>query len=93
MDIIRQEPRLLIYVTASWCKPCQQLSPFMDSILSRGNIKILKLDYDKDIQTVSALRVRSVPILLYYQDGELEQVCMSGDVEQVKHFLSRYSII
>ena len=93
MDIIKQESRVLVYVTATWCKPCQRLSPYMDSVLPRGNIKILKLDYDKDSKTVSALRVRSVPTLLYYQSGELEQVCISGDVEEVKQFLSRYSII
>lgn len=93
MDIIRQESRILVYVTATWCKPCQRLSPYMNSVLPRRNIKILKLDYDEDTKTVSALRVRSVPTLLYYQSGELEQVCVSGDIEKVKKFLSRYSII
>lgn len=93
MDIIQQESRILVYVTATWCKPCQRLSPYMDSVLPRGKIKILKLDYDQDKNTVSALRVRSVPTFLYYQSGELEQVCVSGDIEKVKQFLSRYSII
>jgi thioredoxin 1 len=87
------EPQLLIYVTASWCSPCQQLSPFMESISPRGNIKIQKLDYDTDHKIVSRLRVRSVPTLLFYQDGELQHVCVSGDVDQVKQFLSRHSII
>ena len=93
MDIIQQESRILVYVTATWCKPCQRLSPYMDSVLPRGKIKILKLDYDQDKNTVSALRVRSVPTFLYYQSGELKQVCVSGDIEKVKQFLSRYSII
>lgn len=93
MDIIQQEHQLLIYVTASWCKPCQQLSPFMELITPRGDIKILKLDYDTDHKIVSRLRVRSVPTLLFYQDGELQNVCVSGDVDQVKHFLSIHSII
>jgi len=64
----------LIYIKASWCGPCKQLSPIVDEIgMETGSeITIAKIDADEEMDFVKSLNVRNIPTLLFYQKGDLK---------------------
>lgn len=70
---INNTEKALIYIKASWCGPCKQLSPTIDEVSSElgDSVTICKIDADENMDLVKSLNVRNIPTLLYYKGGEL----------------------
>ena len=67
------ETRQLIDFFATWCGPCQQLSPILKEVKDAlgDSVSILKVDVDKNQELAAMQQVRGVPTLLLYQKGQL----------------------
>jgi len=63
----------LIYVKAAWCGPCRMLAPVIDELAREwdGRIQIGKVDVDDCDETSVELRIRSVPSLFVYKNGDI----------------------
>jgi thioredoxin 1 len=57
----------ILYFTASWCQPCRQLGPIMESL--SGQINYRKLDIDDEEDFAVRYKVRSVPTLVLIENG------------------------
>jgi len=70
---IQSTEKALVYIKASWCGPCKQLSPTIDEVSSElgPNIYIGKMDADENMDFIKSLNVRNIPTLLYYKNGEV----------------------
>lgn len=57
---------------ASWCGPCQRLSPIIDEIAEEyaGKVDIYKVNVDDEEELAKLFRVRSIPTLVYIPMGE-----------------------
>lgn len=57
---------------ASWCGPCQRLSPIIDEIAEEyaGKVDIYKVNVDDEEVLAKLFRVRSIPTLVYIPMGE-----------------------
>jgi thioredoxin-like negative regulator of GroEL len=53
----------LIYISATWCGPCRLFSPVMNKVSASG-IPVVKMDADKDQQSIAKYGVRSVPTVI-----------------------------
>lgn len=63
--------RVLIYFYATWCGPCQTMTPILEEILeARDDIEILKIDIDKNPQMIRIFQVRNVPMLVFMENGK-----------------------
>ncbi len=70
-DLIK-EGVVLVDFFATWCGPCQMLSPILEEIQEeRSNIKIVKVDIDEHEDLAQSFGIMSVPTLRLYKDGEL----------------------
>ncbi len=71
-DEVIKEGKVLIDCYASWCGPCQMISPIIEEIASENKeYRFYKLDVD-DAQTVTKeYGVMSIPSLLVFNDGKL----------------------
>lgn len=71
-DIINSEKPVLIDFYATWCGPCQMLSPILkqvkDSLGER--VSIIKVDVDKNQELAAMQQVRGVPTMMLYQNGQ-----------------------
>lgn len=71
-DIINSEKPVLIDFYATWCGPCQMLTPILkqvkDSLGER--ISIIKVDVDKNQELVAMQQVRGVPTMMLFQNGQ-----------------------
>lgn len=72
-DIINGKQLTLVDFFATWCGPCKQMHPVLEQLkASEGeNLRIIKLDVDKNEALASAYRIQSVPTLMLFRNGEL----------------------
>ena len=72
-DIINGNQLTLVDFFATWCGPCKQMHPVLEQLkASEGeNLRIIKLDVDKNEALASSYRIQSVPTLMLFRNGEL----------------------
>ena len=57
----------LIDFFATWCSPCQRLSPIIDELADeyKDKVDIYKVDVDSEQELAALFRIRSIPTLVY----------------------------
>ena len=57
---------------APWCGPCKTLGPMLEQAVrdAKGAVKMAKVNVDEAPKTSSDFGIRSIPTLLFFQDGE-----------------------
>ena len=63
--------KAIVDFTATWCGPCNVLTPILDEVTSTTDIKVFKIDVDENQDMAIANEVRSIPTMLYFKRGEL----------------------
>lgn len=69
---IQASTPVLVDFFATWCGPCQTLSPVLKAVKDElGNaITILKIDVDKNQSLAAKFQVRGVPTMILYKEGK-----------------------
>lgn len=72
-DTIQQDKPVLVDFFATWCGPCQMMSPILESVKKKlGNdVSIIKIDVDKNPHAASAYKVQGVPTLILFRKGQV----------------------
>lgn len=72
-DEIIKEGVCLVDFYASWCGPCKMLAPFVEEIAEEyeNKVKVCKVDVDEVESLAYKYNVRSIPMLLYFDNGKL----------------------
>ena len=65
-NFLGERPALIDFF-ASWCGPCQRLSPIIDELAEeyKGRIDIYKVNVDEEEVLAQIFKVRSIPTLVY----------------------------
>ena len=71
-EVLKSETPVVVDFSATWCGPCQQLSPIIDQLAGdyEGRVKVGKVDIDKAQSTAATYGIMSVPAVLYFKGGE-----------------------
>lgn len=71
--VINESPVVLVDIWADWCGPCKMLTPILEELSTeKTNVAFYKLDADSNPDLMAKLGVRSIPTLLYLQNGEIK---------------------
>ena len=72
-DIIKGDKPVLVDFHAEWCGPCKMMKPILEELrsLMGDDIRILKIDIDKNPAISSSLNVSGVPTLILYKKGQI----------------------
>jgi thioredoxin 1 len=64
---------VLVDFFADWCGPCKALHPALEELAKEfdGKVVISKINVDKDPELTAQFKVRSIPALLYFKNGEI----------------------
>lgn len=71
-DIIQGDVPVLVDFSAEWCGPCKTLAPILVA-LSRSlgeQVKIIKIDVDRNPQPAQAFGITGVPTLILFHQGK-----------------------
>ncbi len=71
-DIIQSETPTLVDFHAEWCGPCKMQSPILEEVKKEmgDQVRIIKIDIDKNPKLAEQLNVRGVPTLIVYKNGD-----------------------
>jgi len=71
-QIVKQQVPVLVDFNADWCAPCKMMTPILKQVKQnfRDQIKIIKIDIDKNQTVAQNYAVRSVPTLILFKNGK-----------------------
>ncbi len=70
-EVMQSDKPVLIDFWASWCGPCQMLSPVVDEIgEEKSDIKVCKVNVDEQQDLAMQFRVMSIPMLVVMKNGQ-----------------------
>lgn len=72
--IINGDVPVLVDFFAEWCGPCKMMPPILDQVRAKlgDQVRIIKIDVDKNQKLASAFNVSSVPTLAIFVKGEIK---------------------
>jgi len=63
------DANVLLYFTASWCDPCQQLKPILRSLAEEESVTVVEIDVDVHGDLAETHKVQGIPLLKYVVDS------------------------
>lgn len=73
-EVLDADEPVLVDFWATWCAPCRQIAPIVEELAEEfeGRAKVGKLDVDNNPRVAQQFGVRSIPTLLFFKNGEVE---------------------
>lgn len=92
-EIVNGSTPVLIDFYATWCGPCQTMMPVLEKLKEDmgDQIKVLKIDVDKNQSLATKFQIRGVPAFMIYKNGT--QVWRGSGVQplhELKALLQKY---
>lgn len=71
-EVMAEKGLVLVDFYADWCMPCKMLSPILEELSEEiDDVKIVKVNTDKNQELASSFGVMSIPTLLFVKDGKV----------------------
>jgi thioredoxin 1 len=87
-EVINSALPVLVDFWAEWCGPCKMIGPVLDQVATEleGQAKVGKLNVDDSNELAAKYNVRSIPLLLFFKNGEVKDQIVGANVtkEQLK---------
>ena len=72
-QIINDNKPVLVDFSAEWCGPCKMMAPELKRFagMHKDEIRVLKIDVDKNPETASHFNIQGVPTLILFKQGKI----------------------
>lgn len=73
-DIVNSGKTVLVDFFAEWCGPCKMMQPILQELngMVGEDVRIIKIDVDKNPMASSTFQIRGVPTLMIFKNGEIK---------------------
>ena len=84
--VLQSKVPTLVDFFSTWCAPCRQIAPILDSAAKdfAGKVNFLKLDITDNRGTPIKYNVRGIPTLILFKDGKPIATHVGGDLSKSK---------
>jgi thioredoxin 1 len=73
-EVNESKGKVLVDFWATWCGPCQMLSPIIEEIANENsNLKVVKVDVDQEQEIAIQYNVTAIPTIAIFEDGKLKE--------------------
>ena len=71
--ILETDKVVLVDFYAEWCGPCKKMKPSILAIENEmaSNVKVIRIDVDKNAELVKSFGIQEIPILRIYKQGKI----------------------
>lgn len=68
---------------AEWCGPCKTMEPIIESVTNQleNKVKVMSIDVEDEPDLATKYKIRNVPTILYFKNGELKDKSVGAMVE------------
>lgn len=89
-ELIIKNGTVLVDFYATWCAPCQYLSPVLEELEKEmPEVTIVKVDIDKFDNLTRRFAVMSVPTIMIYKEGKVQNTSVGFlEKEAIKDLLN-----
>src|SRR5574344_1327098 len=89
-DELVQGDKVLVDFFATWCGPCQMLTPVIEQLSEENpDLLILKVDVDKASELSSRYSISSIPTLCMFSKGKVTKMELGyKNLKGLKAFIS-----
>ena len=72
-EVREAEGLVVVDFWATWCPPCRAIEPVLKELAEEytGRVKIAKIDVDLDGELANLYKIKSIPNLIMFKDGEV----------------------
>lgn len=84
-----QKGVVVVKFYADWCKPCQRISNVVFDIVVDSNITLVEVNYDKNRDICNAFRVKGIPALVSFVNGEMKDIVSGSHIPDIHAFFKK----
>ncbi|MFQ6039036.1 MAG: thioredoxin [Candidatus Aminicenantales bacterium] len=92
-EVLQSDLPVLVDFWATWCAPCRMVEPTVEHLAHTyaGKLKVVKLNVDENMTTSSKYSVMSIPTLLLFKQGKIEETIVGVQPqEKIEETISRH---
>lgn len=79
-EIMKSDIPAMVDFWAEWCGPCRMVGPVVEELAAqyKGQVKIGKMDVDKNRGTPAKFGIRNIPTLIFFKGGQVAQTIIGA---------------
>jgi len=81
-EVIKSDLPVLVDFWTELCEPCNMIGPVLEQVATEldGQAKVGKLNVDDSNELAAKYNVRSIPLLLFFKNGEVKDQIVGANV-------------
>ena len=78
--VLKSDEPVLVDMYAPWCGPCRSIAPILEELSKEytETVKIVKCNVDENPNIAVKYKVRSIPTVLYFKNGQVENLSIGA---------------
>jgi len=92
-EVLKSDKPVLVDFWATWCAPCRAMEPAVNAIAEAyaGRAKVGKLNIDENMSLIGQYKIRGVPTLLLFKDGQIrDQIAGAASKDAISKLLEKH---
>lgn len=84
---VKNHEVVIVKFKAEWCGPCKKVAPHIKTLMETYNkINYVEVDVDDGSNIASYLKIRSIPTIISYVNGDIHEILSSSNTSDITTF-------
>ena len=91
IQYITNHPVVIVKYTATWCGPCKKIAKLVQKLFNKmsNNVSMIIVDIDVGKDITSYMRVKSIPTMCNYIEGEPMDSVIGSKTDTIINFFTK----